>query len=147
LRQLEIDLTAHIGPVAAIAVQRAAKRADDLASLCELLAAYIKHDRERDEFLSHGLRLNAKFDEPANAHSRNSLNGPAVQKGPPADLPDRVILDAIEFELTHCLGPIAKLLLMQQLRNFESLPKLYRRLASYIADESERVAFLNSANR
>jgi eukaryotic-like serine/threonine-protein kinase len=134
LRKLETDLAARIGPVAAIAVQRAVKRADDLVSLCELLAAHIKDDRERDEFLRHGLRLNASFD-----------SGPAAQKDPAADLPDRDILDGIELELTHYLGPIAKLLLTQQMRNFESLPKLYGRLASYIADESERVAFLHSA--
>jgi eukaryotic-like serine/threonine-protein kinase len=134
LRKLETDLAARIGPVAAIAVQRAVKQADDLVSLCELLAAHIKDDRERDEFLRHGLRLNANFD-----------SGPAAQKDPPADLPDRDILDGIELELTHYLGPIAKLLLTQQMRNFESLPKLYGRLASYIPDESERVAFLHSA--
>jgi len=131
---LEADLAARIGPVAAIAVQRAVKRADDLVSLCEQLAAYIKDDRGRDEFLRRGLRLNAKFN-----------SGPAVPKHPPADLPDRDILDRIEIELTHYLGPIAKLLLTQQMRNFESLPKLYGRLASYIPDESERVAFLHSA--
>jgi serine/threonine-protein kinase len=134
LLKLETDLARHIGPVAAIAVKRAAERADDLASLCEQLAAYIKDDQKRHEFLRHGLRLNAKFD-----------NRPAAPKSPPADVPDRDILDAIELELTHYLGPIAKLLLTQQLRNFESLPKLYSRLASYITNESERVAFLHSA--
>jgi serine/threonine-protein kinase len=134
LCKLETDLAARIGPVAAIAVQRAVKRADDLVSLCEQLATYIKDDRERDEFLACGLRLNTKFD-----------NGPMAQNSPPSDLPDRNVLDAIELELTHYLGPIAKLLLAQQMRNFEGLPKLYGRLASNIADGSERVAFLRSA--
>jgi serine/threonine protein kinase len=134
LCKLETDLAARIGPVAAIAVQRAVKRADDLVSLCKQLATYIKDDRERDEFLACGLLLNTKFD-----------NGPMAQNSPPSDLPDRNVLDAIELELTHYLGPIAKLLLAQQMRNFEGLPKLYGRLASYIADGSERVAFLRSA--
>jgi hypothetical protein len=51
---------------------------------------------------------------------------------------------AIETEFAHYVAPIAKFLLRQQLRNFETLPKPCCELASFIAEESERTAFLNS---
>jgi len=132
--------------VAAIALLRAAKRADSLTSLGQQLVIYIKDGRERDKFLSRALRLSAKFDQFAPSRLRQSLNGPTGQQGGPADPPAPAVRDAIETELTRYVGPIAKFLLRQHLRNFESLPKLYCGLAGYIADEAERATFLDSGN-
>jgi eukaryotic-like serine/threonine-protein kinase len=144
LRRLETELTADIGPEAPIAARRAAQQADDLAGISAQLSADVEDGRKRDEFLSHGLRLKTKFDRAAPALSRTPQNGPMSEESSPADLPDRAILEAIETELTHYVGPIAKFLLRQRLRNFETLPRLCCELASFIANESERRAFLNS---
>jgi hypothetical protein len=55
------------------------------------------------------------------------------------------VLDAIEAKLVQHVGPIARILLKQELQSFKSLPQLYRALAEHISNDSERAAFLNSA--
>jgi len=145
LRKVEADLATHIGPVAPIAVRRAAQRAYDLVALYEELAFHIDNDRERDEFLQSGARLAAAttdaiaFSQPENLRSDPTLRGHS-----PANPPDAAALDAIEATLAQYVGPIARVLLKQQLRNFHSMPELYHSLADHISDDAERAAFLNS---
>jgi serine/threonine protein kinase len=145
LRKVEADLATHIGPVAPIAVRRAAQRTNDLVALYEELAAHIDNDRERDEFLRSGARLAAAAsDRIAFAQPENLQNDPTPRRNSPANPPDAAALDAIEAELAQCVGPIARVLLKQQLENFHSMPELYRSLANHISDDAERAAFLNS---
>ena len=145
LRKVEADLATHIGPVAAIAVRRAAQRANDLGALYEELAAHIDNDRERDEFLQHGARFaTAASGRIAFSHHENLQNDPTPRADSPANPPDAAALDAIEAELAQYVGPIARVLLKQQLQNFHSMPELYHSLADHISDDAERAAFLNS---
>jgi len=145
LRKVEADLAIHIGPVAPIAVRRAAHRANDLVALYEELAVHIDNDREREEFLQSGARLAAAttdriaFSQPENLHSDPTPRGHS-----PANPPDTAARDAIEATLAQYVGPIARVLLKQQLENFHSMPELYHSLANHISDEAERAAFLNS---
>ena len=145
LRAVEADLATHIGPVAAVAVKRAAKRTNHLATLYEELAAHILNGRERDEFLKSGGRLTAAmsdrevFPQPENVPDR-----PTPRESPPEEPPNPAKLDAIEAGLAQYVGPIARLLIKQQLKNFSGMPELYRNLATHIADEADRAAFLNS---
>jgi eukaryotic-like serine/threonine-protein kinase len=145
LRKVEADLATHIGPVAPIAVRRAAQRANDLVALYEELAVHIDNDRERGEFLRSGAGFAAAasdwitFSQPENLQ-----NDPIPQGNSPAHPPDAIALDAIETQLAQYVGPIARVLLKQQLQNFHSMPELYRSLANHISDDAERAAFLNS---
>jgi serine/threonine-protein kinase len=145
LRKVEADLATHIGPVAPIAVRRAAQRTNDLVALYEELAVHIDNDRERDEFLQSGVRFAAAAsDRIAFSQPENSQNGPTPRADSPANPPDAAALDAIEAELAQYVGPIARVLLKQQLQNFHSMPELYHSLADHISDDAERAAFLNS---
>ena len=145
LRKVEADLATHIGPVAPIAVRRAAQRANDLAALYEELAVHIDNDRERDEFLQSGVRFAAAAsDRIVFSQPENSQNDPTPRADSPANPPDAAALDAIEAELAQYVGPIARVLLKQQLQNFHSMPELYHSLADHISDDAERAAFLNS---
>ena len=63
----------------------------------------------------------------------------------PTDPPDPAVLDAIEAKLVQHVGPIARILLKQELQSFKSLPQLYHALAEHISDDAERAAFLNLA--
>jgi eukaryotic-like serine/threonine-protein kinase len=146
LRKVEADLATHLGPVAPFAVRRAAKRANDLVALYEELATHIENERERGEFLQSGLHLTAATsdqivfseagDSPRDLNPRGNL---------PADPPDAAAVDAIEAQLTQYVGPIARILIKQELQNFQSMPEVYRNLADHISDDAERAAFLNSA--
>jgi serine/threonine protein kinase len=140
---LEADLARHIGPVAAIAVKRAAKRANDLGALYEALAEHIESSSERDAFLASG-RVSAAASDGIASHE-NSAGETAARASRLENPPDPAVLDAIEAELAQYVGPIAKFLLRQQLQSFENMAKLYRTLAEHISDEAERAAFLNRA--
>jgi serine/threonine-protein kinase len=145
LRKVEADLATHIGPVAPIAVRRAAQRANDLGALYEELAVHIDDDRERDEFLQSGARfVAAASDRIAFSQPENSQNDPTPRADPPVNPPDAAALDAVEAELAQYVGPIARVLLKQQLQNFHSMLELYHSLAEHISDDAERAAFLNS---
>jgi serine/threonine-protein kinase len=144
LRIVESDLATYLGPVASIAVKRAAKQAADLIDLYETLSGYIDDRNERDEFRAKGRRVDRVI-------SRQGVSwqpeGPASGSRPhldrPPDLPERAVLDAIEARLAQHVGPIARVLLKQELQHFENLPSFARALADHIADDAERAAFLN----
>jgi eukaryotic-like serine/threonine-protein kinase len=143
---VEGELTRHIGPVARIAVKRAADRATDLVGLYEALAGHIDNEAERVEFLESGLRLSAAmWGRRTPSPPENSTSYTAERGSRPAEPPDTVALDAIEAKLAQYVGPIANILLKQQLQSFKSLPELYRALAEHISDNAERADFLNSA--
>jgi eukaryotic-like serine/threonine-protein kinase len=145
LREVEADLAMHVGPVAALAVRRATRRANDLAALYEALAVHIENRRERDEFLKGGLRrAAAPSDERAFSEPQVGPKDPVPDSNEPSWPPDPAMTDAIEARLAEHIGPIARVLVKQQLQNCQSLPELYRGLADHIADEAERAAFLNS---
>lgn len=144
LQKVESDLAAHIGPVAAVAVRRAAKHANDLVALYEKLAVHIEDDRERDEFLESGGKSPVS-DPTAPALPEGALDDPALRGGHPIQSPDPAVLEAIEAKLAQYVGPIARFLVKQQLENFKTMPELYHSLADHISDESERAAFLNWA--
>ena len=148
LGSLEAHLAAHIGPVAAIAVKRAAKRVDDLNSLYEELSVHIRNEKEREEFLAGAPRpIAATSRRIAGLHADNGAAVPVMQRSEPSDLPDPAVLDIIETELLQHIGPIARVLIAQRLRRFQGLSDLCRSLADRIADETERAAFLNFGER
>jgi len=144
LHRLEADLAARIGPVAAIAVERAAKRANDLISLYQELSAHVENEKERAEFLASAPRRAAATSSGMAAlHGDDGAAGPIVRRSLPSDPPDPAVLDLIEAKLAEHIGPIARILIKQRLQNFQGLPDLCRTLADRISDESERAAFLN----
>jgi len=146
LHRVEADLATHIGPVAAIAVKRAAKQANDLIALYEELSVYVRNDKERGEFLASERRVTtARPRRLAFPHPDNGASDSIVQRSRPLDPPDLAVLNIIEARLAKYLGPIAQPLLQQRLQNFQGFSDLCRSLADHISDESERAAFLDLA--
>lgn len=145
LRKTEAELATYIGPVAAIAVRRAAKQATDLVALYEELAVFIENTQEKAKFLESGVRLStAASGGKAVSRSQDLPHETAPRASRPGDPPEPEVLDAIEAELAQYVGPIARILVKHQLQNFQNMPELYRSLANHISDEVERAAFLNS---
>jgi eukaryotic-like serine/threonine-protein kinase len=146
LRVVESDLTTYIGPIAAIAVQRAGQQATDLVDLYETLSIYIDDGKERDEFIAKGRGVDREMSRRGTSpQPERRASEWKPQQGGREEFPDRVVLDAIEARLVQHVGPIARILLEQQLQDFESVPGLCRTLADYISDDVERAAFLNWA--
>jgi serine/threonine-protein kinase len=143
LRETERDLATFIGPMASIAVRRAARNVSDLLELYELLARQVADPKDRTEFLARGrqraaLGLGRPRPPPPSAktNERSSVS--------PAKSPNPASIVAIESDLTRYIGPIARILVKRELGKFESLAKLCLVLATHIPDERERRAFLNA---
>ena len=58
--------------------------------------------------------------------------------------PPLAVLAEIETSLTRIVGPIARIMVKRQLRNFTTLPLFCQALAAEIPSERERAAFLAS---
>jgi serine/threonine-protein kinase len=144
LHRLETDLAAHIGPVAAIAVKQAAERANDLVSLCAELSVHVKNEKKQADVLTS---IPCLFPETSHRtevmRADHDVVEPIKRRSQPLDLPNPDVIQKVEAKLTEHLGPIARILVEQQLENFRGLSDLCRSLADRISDETERAAFLH----
>jgi serine/threonine-protein kinase len=145
LAEVERDLATYIGPMAKIAVRRAAKSTVDLAVLYQSLASYIDAENDRDTFIGKGLqrvRTTARWQSGDGSRGSRAKTGAARPTVAFAITPDA--LNRIEADLTEYIGPIASILLRQLLSKSASLPDFYRDLAAYIPNEGDRANFLRS---
>jgi serine/threonine-protein kinase len=149
LSEVERDLTTFIGPMARIAVRRAAKTTVDLVALYQSLASYIDGQSDRDTFIQNGLRRSARVGgssaggiprRPLTQTGATGQNSMSLAIGPDA-------LRQIEADLTTYIGPIAPMVLRRLLSQSSSVVDLYRDLATYIPDEHDRDNFLKSRRR
>jgi eukaryotic-like serine/threonine-protein kinase len=144
MREIERDLATFIGPMASIALKRAARQTNEILTLYELLAAQVSSPRDRDEFLIRGRQRAAlglggrRFAAPKpETATEKSPQYPSVQ-------PSLAKIVAIESDLTRYIGPIAKILIKRELEKFQTLAKFCLGLSAHIPDERDRRAFLNS---
>jgi eukaryotic-like serine/threonine-protein kinase len=143
LQQLERELATFIGPVAVIAVKQTSRATSDLGALCEALSHYIDNQPDRDQFRQISRRLAARVPELTSPSLSIRSTGGAARLAA-APLPPLAVLAEIENSLTRFIGPAAKVIVQRHLRNFETLPQLYRALAADIPSERDRAAFLDS---
>jgi len=141
MRAVEADLAVSIGPIAAIAVRRAARDATSLERLYEALSLYIENSKERADFLAKAQRTHSAA---PNRTSPPQPEQPTPVRQSPGVLPEVGVLEAIELNLARYTGPIARILLKRELESFKDLPGLYHALARHISDDSERSAFLKT---
>jgi eukaryotic-like serine/threonine-protein kinase len=144
LREIERDLATCIGPMAAIALRRAARQTNDLAALYELLGKHVDNPREHAEFLAKGRRRAAG--SAAGGLRPTAPLKPATEdrrkRDQPAASPMPANIASIEANLIRYIGPIARILVKRELEKYETLDKFYRALAAHIPNERDREAFL-----
>jgi serine/threonine protein kinase len=144
IREIERDLATFIGPMASIALKRAARQTNEILALYELLAAQVGSPRDRDEFLARGRQRAAlglggrRFAAP----KPETANGKRPEY--PNVLPSLAKIVSIESDLTRYIGPIAKILIKRELEKFQTLAKFCLELSAHIPNERDRKAFLNS---
>ncbi len=146
LREVERDLARCIGPMAAIALKRAARQTNEITALYELLGRYVENQKEHAEFLAKGRRRAAagaagglrpvQPSKPVTEGGR-SRDRPTTSPGP-------ANIAAIESNLARHIGPIARILVKRELEKYETLDKFYRALAAHIPDERDRETFLRA---
>ncbi len=124
LRTIEHRLAQHVGPIARHLVQSAARQSHSLDELHETLAQRIEQPEQRAQF-----RRELADDPPAAAtQSKADIAQPQVQQA--------------ERELTRYIGPIARILVKRALSTARSPDEFWQQLATHIAPEADRQAFL-----
>jgi serine/threonine protein kinase len=145
LREIERDLATFIGPMASIALKRAARQTNDVLALYDLLGQQVSSPRDRAEFLARG-RQRAAAGRGALRPFAPPKSEIATERKPehPSVPPSPANIMAIESDLTRYIGPIAKILVKRELGKFQTLAKFCHVLSVHIPDERDRKAFLNA---
>jgi TIR domain len=139
LKRLEMDLAAHIGPLAKILVRKSAQAASDVQALCKELAQHIPSEAERQAFLEKSLKIAGSLAvaAPTSCGAAGALETAVVW--------DAQELDAVEKKLASYIGPLAKVLVRKAAREATGMAELRQNLAQHIEDEDEKAKFLEDS--
>ena len=118
LSTVERKLAQHVGPIARILVETAARQANSLKELHELVSQRIERPDQRSRF-------------------QNELADSRIAQPIGAALAQRA-----ERELAVHVGPIARIMVKRAMETATSPDDLWQRLASHIEREADRQAFL-----
>lgn len=141
LHDEERRLARHIGPLARIMVGRLAPTATTVGELREGLADLIADPADRSAYLA----------APGLDQAPEPEVTPATVATPQReDLPLALDDDeraAIEHQLAHAIGPLARILVRKALAGAPDRAALYEALAGHIRSEGDRAAFLAAVRR
>ncbi len=140
LSTLERRLALHVGPIARVLVQTAARQAGSVDELHELVAQRIEQPEQRSRFrrdLLGGGTGNSTASRASGVSSASSASSAASRTIPPA------LVQQAERELTLHAGPIARILVKRALAAATSAEDFRQRLAAHIEREPVRQAFLS----
>lgn len=134
------ELAEHIGPLARILVQRAARRACSAPDLYEMLAQHLPDPGSKELFLAalSAGTAGAQGRVPSETSERPPTAVP--QPGNAVQL-DSALRERIRRRLAESQGPLAKVLIKRAASRARSLPELCRYLADELP-EGEREAFV-----
>lgn len=135
LKALVAALAGYLGPVAAVIVKRAAKKATTMPELVAALAPEIGDERARAAFLSRFANADITPSRTAGTHPR-SQPSPATLQLPPG------VLERTEADLAQHLGAVASTLVRRIAARAHSETEFYTLLAEQIDDPVERRTFL-----
>ncbi len=124
LHTIEHKLAQHVGPIAHHLVQSAARQSHSLDELHATLVQRIEQPEVRARF-------------------RKELSGEtsAPTSQPRADIAPKEVQSA-ERELTHHMGPIARILVKRAMETAKSADEFWQQLAAHIGPEADRQIFL-----
>ncbi|HEV2186796.1 MAG TPA: serine/threonine-protein kinase [Stellaceae bacterium] len=144
LAAVEHDLSMFIGPLARIAVRRAAANCSDMGVLYRELAKLINNETDRASFIAKS-RERARAMPGATPTNRPAQGpAPSFQRDAPSATFPPDVLSRIEAGLAEHIGPIARVLVRQHMSRSSSVIDLCRELALFIPDEQARANFLRS---
>src|SRR6185437_8503038 len=129
LSSVEHTLARYVGPIARLLVRAAIQRSGSVEALCDSLAGNIEQPGDRDRFRADAL-----------ARLRRGLTMSGTS-APGAVIPAEELAHA-QKELTHYVGPIARVLVKRAAVGSGSADELWQRLSLHIDREEDRRAFL-----
>ena len=138
LARVEGALAEGMGPLARVLVRKAAKTAQDLPALCQLLDVALP-EAQRAAFRS---RLGDVGASPSTAARPSAPSRPPAPAKATAGRPlsPEVLAEATDRLAVH-IGPVAKLLVKRAAKEAGNTKDLYERLAKHIDDPRDRQRF------
>jgi hypothetical protein len=148
IERLATALAQEIGPVARVMVRRAAERAADERTLCEVVADHVPEER-RAAFLAGLADLapapGASSGAPGSSAPAEAVDGPRPAGSARGVGPE--VRSRAEQMLARHIGPLARILVRQAATEAASPRDLFERLSLHIEDPAARQAFLAEAER
>ncbi len=144
LKKVEFELAPHIGPIAAVVIRAAAKKAFSLTQLAEMVAAEIPDDKVRAAFVK-------KFAAVDKSTATGEPGRPSQSRLAPTQAItaltrfDADTLAKAETALAKYIGAIAKVVVKRAAAKARDEAELYLLLADQIEDKDERKAFVRKA--
>jgi len=142
LKRIEAELVKHMGPIAAVVIKSAAKKAVSIASLTETLAKEIPDDKERAAFLK---KFAGDKSTPTGAPSSPTGSRPQPQAPTAVSRFDPETLSGAEVALSKYIGAVAKVVVKRAAAKARDTRELYLLIADEIDDQNERKAFIRKA--
>jgi serine/threonine-protein kinase len=136
--------------MAAVVVRRNARSHQNLDALRTSLAQNIENESSRRVFLERTEALvRTEISRPQSQPLVPSRTEPSAPAGAPTQSPvaqfDAVFLTAVEAELAHHLGPLARVLVKNSALKARDRAELFLLLSDHIADETQRRAFIRKS--
>ncbi len=143
LKSIEAELAKHIGPIAGIVIESAAKSAYTVAGLAKIVADEIADEKEQTAFVRKfsGSRM-AHTGEPSRPVSGRLQPGRQTE---PESRIDAATLEKAEASLARYIGAVAKVVVRRAAAKARDSGELYLMIADEIDDKTERKAFIRKA--
>jgi serine/threonine protein kinase len=139
LKDLETALAQHLGPIAAVVVKKAAKKAATQAELIPLLAAEIGDPATRLKFERRFSDASRPVSQPL---SQGMTNPPTELAAARFPLP---VLERAERRLAEHIGAVARVVVKRAAMKAKDEAELYLLLADEIEDKDDKKAFIRKA--
>ena len=137
VKRVEADMARHIGPIAAVVVRNAAKKALSIPALAEAVAGEIADEKARAAFIRKFTTGETATKPPADATQKAAA--PISQKFTPE------LLQRAETALAQYIGAIAKVVVKRAAAKARDEGELYLFIADEIKDPAERKSFIRKA--
>jgi hypothetical protein len=139
LMRVETELARRIGPIAAVVVRSAAKKAQSIAALVAAVAEEVSDEKERAAFL----RKFAPGDGASGATARVQTQG--VRELSVSEKFSAAVLKQAESALAQHIGAIARVVVQRAAAKARDEPELYLLISDEIRDPVERKNFVRKA--
>lgn len=145
LAALAARLARHIGPIAAVVVQKTARKSTTREELVRALADTIPNPERRAGFLSEAGAGAAPATRDAPVASAQPAGAPTAEQAAPGVRPE--IAARAEHLLAVHIGPMAKILVKKAAGRARGTKDFVSALADAIDDDEDRAAFLSAAEK
>jgi len=151
LKRVETALASHLGPIAAVVVRNAARKALSVPALADLVAPEIPDEKARAAFVrkfsgDDSMPLSqpppatqAQATPRSDLKETSSISATTLQRFSPE------ILQRAEADLARYIGAVARVLVKRAAQKARDESELYLLLADEIEDKAEKKNFIRKA--